>query len=957
MPFTNDEKNRLRDYSKKMTGGRELPEEARVMIEQQQREATEPQGTLMKTIDYLNRPLYASAGFANAIVQGKGIKEASSAAVKGFVGQERIFYSDVLNSAGIKNKYVRAIGGFSLDVLLDPVTYLTFGVGSGAKLGITTLSKGGRTLLNRTLTRQLPKLTKLNLAKGMSKEIAEKMARETIEEATLRMALKEPGKYVAKSAVRILGKEIPVVSDVWQTSTKMIGKRLGKKIAPITEKVYQKGPLRWAGEAFIGDDFIIKHAKNLTPLQKNLITLYRQQAKSRILLGGELATQKALQMAKEVPNLADRKLIANAIEQAAKKKVKLSSLLPKHLVSKADDLERFIFKEITEPEAKKGLIQSFKQGYVPHYYKQKLAGMMSKDIPHPIIARNKSGRVRIFETMAEAVDAGWQPIEDYAVSVGLRNAYSKRVIAIDDYVQRMLSTTGTPLNKKSVAWKQMLKTKKVPAGMGIYMPRGGARFYPLYNSAKTKVNQVGNAEAIKKLFQVEGTGGFFGGELLKELRLTPVQTAFKLSDDIPVYLLPKDIADMMNAISPFAREKTAHIFAKFSDDVMNVWKTSVTSWWPGFHSRNAMSNVWLSWLGGLQNPKRFVEAARLQWFDYMTSRGKDVADFTVTLGGKKYKASQLIKMGKETGVLNRGWFGAEMGRSLEKNIMLQTGIRPRLTGKQKGLQLARDIFIEKPRGAGTAVENNARFALFLDQIGKGFDVDSAARHTKKFLFDYGELTKFEKKYMKRIFPFYTWIRKNIPLEVEQLIKQPGKFAAVGKIKAEIESVSERPDEEYLPDWMREKELFIRLPYESPDKPFYVNFDFAFQDLARLNFAGKPLDTLREWYAYLRPDLKAITEIATNYNVFFGRNIVDPDLPEEIRFRELVKEELLNNMRITGYWRRFEKKDIPIINKIIDFSLGLRAYPFDESTSKYYYYQRKQREQRALQKLKLKKKKK
>ena len=953
MPFTTEEKTRLREYSREIMGGRELPEEAKTMIAQQEREVTQPRGTLMRALDYVNRPLYATAGFGNQMIQGKGQIEGLKAAWKGFTGQERTFYSDVLQNAGVKNKYVRAIGGFAMDVLLDPLTYVTFGVGSGTKLGLTTLNKSGKVLLRTTLKKQLPKLVKHNLAKGMAREMAEKMARESIEEAVLKMALKQSNKYVAKSAVRVLGKKIPVVSDAWQ----MTGKKVTSKLGKVTERFYQKGPLRWAGEAFIEDKFIIKHAKNLTPLQKNLLTLYRQQAKSRILLGGELATQKALQMVKEVPKLADRELIANAIEQAAKKKVPLSTLVPKHLLSKADDIERFIFKEITEPEAQRGLLTAFKKGYIPHYYKQKLAGMLSKDIPHPIIARNKSGRVRIFETMTEAVDAGWQPIEDYAVSVGLRNAYSKRVIAVDDYVQRMLSTTATPLSKKSATWKGMLKTKRVPQGMSIYMPRGSARFYPLYNSAKDKVVQVKNAKAIKKLFQSEGTGGFFGGELLKELRLTPVQTAFKLSDDIPVYLLPKDVGDMMNAMSPYmTREKSIGSFLKFSDSALSIWKTSVTSWWPGFHSRNAMSNVWLAWLGGLKNPKRFAQSARLQWYDYMTRKGKDVADFTVTLAGEKYKASQLVKMGKGTGVLNKGWFGAEMGHSIEKEIMMKTGVRPRLTGKQRGLQLARDIVMEKPRAAGTAVENNARFALFLDQIGKGIDVDSAARHTKKFLFDYGELTKFEKKVMKRVFPFYTWIRKNIPLEVEQLFKQPGKFAAIGKTKAEIESLSEAPDEKYLPEWMREKELFVRLPYESPDKPLYMNFDFAFQDLARLNFVGKPLDTLREWYAYLRPDLKALTGIATNYNVFFGRNVVDPDLPEEIKFRELVTEELLNNMRITGYWRRFEKEDIPLVHKIIDGALGLRPCPFDETKSRYYYYQRKEREQRALRRRQLKKKK-
>jgi len=955
MPFTEDEKKRLRDYSNELSSGRTLPEGMQEITAQRQREATEPRGTLLKTLDYLNRPLYASAGFANAIVQGKTMEKAFESALLGLRGKERVFYSEVLKSAGIKNKYIRAIGGFTLDVALDPVTYMTFFTGAGAKLGMTTLNKSGKTLLNRTLRRQLPKLTKLNIAGGMSKEIAEKVARETIEEAALRMALKSPEKYVAKSAVRIFGKEIPIVSDVWR--------EVGKKGAPVIEKLHQKGPVRWVGEALIGDDYIKKHAKNLTSLQKNLAILYHQQFKSRTLLGGELAFQKALEMARKVPNTKNRELIANSIEQAIKKKVPLRTLLPKHLAKQADDVERFIIKEITQPEAQRGLLSkdlltTFRKGHIPHYYKQRMAGFLSKDLPHPIMAKNKAGKMRIFETMKDAVDAGWQPIEDYAISIGIRNAYSKRLIAVDDYVQRMLSLTGKPINKKSVIWKQMMKTNRVPKGMGIYVPRGGARFYPLYNSTKSKKIQINVAKSMRKLEEKEGKKFFMGGALLEDLRLTPLKKAFKVSDDIPVYLLPKEIADTMNAISPYmTREKNMNELLKFSDDVMRIWKTSVTSWWPGFHSRNAMSNIWLSWLGGLNNPKQYMLSAKLQWYDYMTSKGKDVADFTVSLGGKKYRASKLVKMGKETGVLNKGWYGAEIGDDLEKRIMMRTGVRPKLTGKERGRQLARSIFLEKPRAAGTAVENNARFALFIDQLDKGFDVTSAAQHTKKFLFDYGELTKFEKNTMKRIFPFYTWIRKNIPLEIEQLFKQPGKFAIVGKTKAEIESLSERPNEKYLPEWMKEQELFVRLPYESPDKPFYMNFDFAFQDLARLNFVGKPLDTLQEWYSFLRPDVKALTEIVTNYNIFLGRNIVDPDLPQGVKFREMVKEELLSNMRITGYWKKFNKDDIPVIHKMLDLLLGLKPYPYNQRQQKYYYYQRKRREEDALRRYQERKKKK
>ena len=54
MPFTIEEKDKLREYSREIMGGRELPEEVKTMVEQQEREATQPRGTLMKALDYVN---------------------------------------------------------------------------------------------------------------------------------------------------------------------------------------------------------------------------------------------------------------------------------------------------------------------------------------------------------------------------------------------------------------------------------------------------------------------------------------------------------------------------------------------------------------------------------------------------------------------------------------------------------------------------------------------------------------------------------------------------------------------------------------------------------------------------------------------------------------------------------------------------------------------------------------
>lgn len=95
-----------------------------------------------KTIDILQRPNYAIAGFAGAFTKrGKAAGENPlQEAWDGLTGREKETFSDVLKDVGVENKYARAIAGFALDVVLDPTTYVGgFAVKGGLKLakGVT----------------------------------------------------------------------------------------------------------------------------------------------------------------------------------------------------------------------------------------------------------------------------------------------------------------------------------------------------------------------------------------------------------------------------------------------------------------------------------------------------------------------------------------------------------------------------------------------------------------------------------------------------------------------------------------------------------------------------------------------------------------------------------------------------------------------------------------------------
>jgi hypothetical protein len=83
---------------------------------------------VLKVLDQTTRPVHAVAGAADAAVTGKDVLRAAK---RGIQNKDRTTFSDVLKHAGVKNKTVRGVAGFGLDVALDPTTYVTGGEGGG----------------------------------------------------------------------------------------------------------------------------------------------------------------------------------------------------------------------------------------------------------------------------------------------------------------------------------------------------------------------------------------------------------------------------------------------------------------------------------------------------------------------------------------------------------------------------------------------------------------------------------------------------------------------------------------------------------------------------------------------------------------------------------------------------------------------------------------------------------
>jgi len=89
--------------------------------------------TAVKVLDQVSRPGYGAAGGAYAALEGKNVIDAAG---RGLRLKERKRFGDVLKKLGAP-KAVQAVGGFALDVVADPTTYVTFGTASAAKQAAT----------------------------------------------------------------------------------------------------------------------------------------------------------------------------------------------------------------------------------------------------------------------------------------------------------------------------------------------------------------------------------------------------------------------------------------------------------------------------------------------------------------------------------------------------------------------------------------------------------------------------------------------------------------------------------------------------------------------------------------------------------------------------------------------------------------------------------------------------
>ena len=79
------------------------------------------------------------------------------------------------------------------------------------------------------------------------------------------------------------------------------------------------------------------------------------------------------------------------------------------------------------------------------------------------------------------------------------------------------------------------------------------------------------------------------------------------------------------------------------------------------------------------------------------------------------------------------------------------------------------------------VETQARCTNFIAGLRQGRTVEQAGQHVQKFLFNYEDLTGFQKTWMRSLIPFFTWTQKNLLLQAEMIREAPAFYQKQAQI--------------------------------------------------------------------------------------------------------------------------------------------------------------------------------
>jgi hypothetical protein len=529
--------------------------------------------------------------------------------------------------------------------------------------------------------------------------------------------------------------------------------------------------------------------------------------------------------------------------------------------------------------------------------KARIEGVQNaKAVENQIKALSKQTNIPVNELKAKIV----QDIETGNISDDVIGAMEQKIVARNREILEQQRAAGIDIGDLGETYMPHILTKEAD---DILNSKGAKNFFGIRPSAKTPqslARDIDGTVAEINAKNIYGTTKFFqddpailagvsefnaanaiaGRGFLNKaaelgVRADAAPANYVTVPEIPGVKFAPEVAQRLNrSYQTLTNTEEISKFLKVYDGAQNWWKMWSLGARPAYHSKNTIGNLWNNYLAGVSTPKPYADAAAFQVKLAKNNMNGSIAG---------YKTDELYEAMATRGIFGEGQYSGDIARNVEDVLK---------GGSYNPFTLStRNPILRGGFKVGQTIEDNARIALFIDSLNKGKNFDEAASQVRKYLFDYGDLSPFERSTLKRLMPFYTWSRKNLPLQLEAIVRHPDKVNKLNLARENIQFETDVPDIEDVPDYIRSAmpiygaEKFLGEPaVPGTAKAITLQNLIPFSDLttftkfldtetnAPMTERGKLSSTISTALGGVSPLLKAPVEYMANYDFFRRKNI-------------------------------------------------------------------------------------
>lgn len=322
-------------------------------------------------------------------------------------------------------------------------------------------------------------------------------------------------------------------------------------------------------------------------------------------------------------------------------------------------------------------------------------------------------------------------------------------------------------------------------------------------------------------------------------KVYPVQIADGINQMTAVWDSPQAIQSLVGA----------------TDRYLTFWKTMQL-----FHPAYVIRNVFQNFFGGLMagaNPAAVAKLSmdrntKLLRQALVTDDAAGLAGRTMDLHGRDVPLQSLFNFSKDEAMAGVSRTAQEVGQPSARRLAQGT----------YGMVFK----------ANTFVEDTQRLATWLHFLDTGMDARSALTQTLKAMPDLSDLTKWERNIGKRVFPFWSWMRKNGALQLfEFLPNKPAFMANMPRFSTFVENflLKDTVPDDLRPMWQQEAGA-VQITGGAEEGTTILGGTFLpFEEVLQAGqlAIGEPEEALRRGVSSVRPELKAAAEFATQQNIF------------------------------------------------------------------------------------------